>query len=136
MKTLAALCLAALATAAASQAWALPSRAGAVAAHQGLTLFAPDVAQNAAGARVEGAVCRLGPVPSVKLGELSVERVGPDGQTLAVAPAHVAPVLRDRGARCAYYHVQTAWVMQPTDSVQVCMTSANGGPPACARRPN
>lgn len=136
MKTLAALSLAALTTVAASQAWALPSRTGAVAAHQGLTLFAPNVAQNGAGARIEGAVCRLGPVPSVTLGELSVERVGPDGQTLDIAPAHVAPVLRDRGARCAYYHVQTAWVMQPTDSVQVCMSNATGGAPACVRRPN
>ncbi|MCI3131755.1 hypothetical protein [Phenylobacterium aquaticum] len=136
MKTLAALSLAAVATVAASHAWALPSRSGAVAGHQGLTLFAPEVAQNAAGARVEGAVCRLGPVPSVKLGELSVEHVGPDGQTLAVEPARVAPVLRDRGARCAYYHVQTAWVVQPSESVQVCMSSPAGGAPACVRRPN
>ncbi|WP_304166852.1 hypothetical protein [Phenylobacterium aquaticum] len=136
MKTLAALSLITLVTAVASQASALPSRAGAVSAPQGLTLFAPAVAQNAAGARVEGAICRLGPVPSVKLGELSVEHVGPDGQTLAVEPARVAPALRDRGARCAYYHVQTAWVVAPADSVQVCLTSATGGAPSCVRRPN
>lgn len=113
-----------------SQAWALPSTGGVSA--RGLTLFSPAVEQTSAGARVEGAVCRLGPTPTVAIGELSIERLGADGQAVERQRARVAPVLRDRGPTCAYYHVQTAWAA--TDPVQVCLTSTAGADRVCAPR--
>lgn len=107
----------------ASQAVAGPSPA--------VRLSVPSATLTAEGTRVEGAVCRRGPHPVALVGTVEVRRLGKDGAVLARESATLPAALRDRGPRCANYHVQTAWLAN--EAIQVCV----GGPtPACvaARR--
>lgn len=115
MKAFAVLAVAAL-FATGSQAWASTPAAST----GGLGLMSPALTRDATGTRVEGAVCRLGPVPVAGLQGVTIEQLGPDGAVLAQAEAQVPRSLRVRGAKCAYYHVQTAWTAPA--SVQVCLT--------------
>lgn len=125
MKAFAVTALAAALIAAGSQAWA----SAPVASAGGLSLMSPALTRDAAGTRVEGAVCRLGPVPVAGLQGVTIEQLGADGAVVAQTEAQVPRSLRVRGAKCAYYHVQTAWT-QPA-SVQVCLT-ADGDRRVCA----
>lgn len=111
--------LAALAFGAAgTQAWASAPTAG------GLSLTTPVLSRDAAGTRVQGAVCRTGPVPVAGIEGVTVEQLGADGAVAAQAAAHVPASLRVRGAKCAYYNVQTAWTA--TSPVQVCLAADRG----------
>lgn len=111
--------LAALAfSAAGTQAWASAPTVG------GLSLTTPVMLRDAAGTRVQGAVCRTGPVPVAGIDGLTVEQMGADGAVTAQAPAHVPASLRVRGAKCAYYNVQTAWTAAAP--VQVCLAADHG----------
>ena len=125
MKAFAATALVAALIAVGSQAQA---SAGSVSSGA-LSLMPPALARDADGTRVEGAVCRLGPSPVAGLESVVVEQVGPDGAVLAQADARVPASLRARGAKCAYYHVQTAWTAEAR--VQVCMTPERG-PRVCS----
>jgi len=107
-------------SAAGTQAWANASAASA----GGLSLTQPVLSQDAGGARVQGAVCRTGPVPVAGIDGVTIEQLGADGAVTAQAPAHVPASLRVRGAKCAYYNVQTAWTA--TSPVQVCLAADRG----------
>lgn len=111
---------------AASQASASASAASA----GGVSLMSPAVARDSAGTRVEGAVCRTGPVSVAGLEAVTIEQLGADGAVLAQTRATVPASLRVRGPKCAYYHVQTAWTASAP--VQVCLT-ATGGQKVCAQ---
>jgi len=95
--------------------------ASSAAAAPGVELFQPRLDQRPEGVRVQGAVCRA--VPALTAGgvELKVQKLDSTGAVVAETKARRD--LRPRDRACAFYSVQTAWTVAPTESVRVCATT-------------
>ena len=112
---------AAILSAIALLAGAAPVQAATVSRSNDLMLYAPTVVQTAVGARIRGAVCRRGPVASISLSNLSVALVGAGGSVTSEQEGAFSTVLRDRGAHCGFYSVQTPWQVAPGADLKVCL---------------
>lgn len=102
-------------------AGAAQANAAAISHSQALQVYAPTYVQTSEGARIQGAVCRRAPVSHISISKLSVALVGAGGAVTSEQASGYSTVLRNRGAHCGFYSVQTPWKVAPGSAVQVCM---------------
>ena len=102
-------------------AGAAQAQAATISHSDALQVYAPRYVQTADGARIQGAVCRRAPVSHISLSNLSVSLVGASGAVTSEQGSAYSTVLRDRGAHCGFYSVQTNWKVAPGAAVEVCM---------------
>ena len=88
---------------------------------EALTVYAPSIVQTSEGARISGAVCRRGPVSHISVSNLSVALMGAGGAVTSQQASGYSTVLRDRGAHCGFYSVQTSWQVAPGADLKVCV---------------
>lgn len=86
-------------------------------APRGIRMGRPDVSQEKAGVRVHGSVCRR--LPTRAPTRIRVERVSEEG---GVEEATSRLIVGLYGLRegCAFYSVQTDWVLRESESLRVC----------------
>lgn len=86
-------------------------------APRGIRMGRPDVSQEKAGVRVHGSVCRM--LPTRAPTRIRVERVSEEGGVESSTSRQIVG-LYGRREGCAFYSIQTDWVLRESESLRVC----------------
>ena len=77
-----------------------------------------DIVSKKEGALIHGRICRGAP-GTYPINRLSVEHLDPDDRVIAAAEAYIYGMTSWRWPACAYYSVQTGWVVDQADTIRV-----------------
>lgn len=91
-----------------------------VSAPRDFDLQRPIAVSTPKGAKIHGSICVApGRRPPYAVAVLA-QRADLNGQDLGSARIVLQKHLGARGQRCAFYDLQTTWVIQSTDSIRIC----------------